>query len=158
MFAINGYSQKSIGVFAGYGTGVESLGIGGKFTFNLTDVIKNVPDAIRIAPGINYFFGTNEELFGTKISVSSFDVNLDAHYLFGVVDKFNVYPLVGLNYTFIRRALGGESDNVGKIGPRVGAGASYDLTDSLVLGTEAKYVLLSNASQVIFGLNFAYKF
>jgi hypothetical protein len=160
MFATNGYSQKSIGVFAGYSTSFEGLlGFGGNFTFNLTDIIKNAPNAVRIAPGMNYFSGSKEYEYSIfQVSLNLFEVHLDAHYLLDVAempDKFNVYPLFGFNHTSYRLGVGeGVYLGVGKFGVNVGAGASYDYSDKLVFGAELKYVI---ARRVTFGLTCAYK-
>lgn len=141
------------GVQLNYGSEIESLGIGAKFQYGITD-------AIRVEPSFNYFFGKN--------SFNMFDFNLNAHYLFKVANKVNAYPLAGLGYTSWE--IGGieiddddfevesESSRSGKIAVNLGAGIEYQLTNKLAVNAELKYQIISNFNQLVFGVGMTYKF
>lgn len=153
--------EKAIGLQLNYGTQVESMGIGAKFQYGITD-------AIRIEPSFNYFFGKNDG--------NMFDFNVNAHYLFNVAPKIRVYPLVGLGYASVKTggitSIGefnyetGEFDNVeegggsrsGNVTVNLGAGAEYHLTDRLSINAELKYQIISNFNQLVIGIGAAYKF
>lgn len=155
--------EKAVGVNLGYGTEISNLGIGAKFQYGITD-------AIRAEASFDYFL--------KKDFVSMWDVNLNAHYLFPVADKFKVYPLVGLTYTnwkldgfdisygFDNAELDEEygddfsadSSNTGKFGVNLGAGAEYSINSNLSINFEVKYQLISDFNQAVFGLGVAYKF
>lgn len=156
------------GIQLNYGTQIESMGIGAKFQYGITD-------AIRVEPSFNYFFGKN--------GGNMFDFNVNAHYLFSVAPKVHVYPLVGLGYASIKGGGigisydGGESwgdygyessedeyeetsssSRSGNITVNLGAGAEYQLTDRLAINAEIKYQIISNFNQVVIGIGAAYKF
>lgn len=161
-FAFAQKGEKAVGVNLGYGTEISNLGIGAKFQYGITD-------AIRAEASFDYFL--------KKDFLSMWDINLNAHYLFPVADKFKVYPLVGLTYTnwkldgfdisygFDDEELDGygdevstDSSNTGKFGVNLGAGAEYAITDRLNINFEVKYQLISDFNQAVFGVGVAYKF
>lgn len=72
-----------VGLNLSYGTEISNIGIGVKGQYNFTD-------AIRGEVSFDYFLKKD----GNKM----WDVNVNAHYLFSVAEKFKVYPLVGLTY------------------------------------------------------------
>lgn len=55
-------------------------------------------------------------------------------------------------------AYGSASGSESKFGVNLGAGLQYDLTDKLSLNFEAKYQLISDFDQMMFGVGVAYKF
>ena len=59
--------KQAIGGNLSYGTEIESVGIGLKYQYNITD-------QIRIEPSMNYFFKND--------GLSMFDINANIHYLF----------------------------------------------------------------------------
>lgn len=151
--------EKAIGVNLGYGTEISNLGIGAKFQYGITD-------AIRAEASFDYFL--------KKDFVSMWDINVNAHYLFPVADKFKIYPLVGLTYTSwkfdggdidadwedldIDEDMSTESSTTGKFGVNLGAGAEYSINPKLSLNFEVKYQLISDFNQALFNVGIAYKF
>lgn len=77
--------EKAVGVNLNFGTTASTVGLGAKFQYGITD-------AIRIEPSLTYYFG----------NTGMFDVAVNAHYLFNVAPKINVYPLAGLGFDACR--------------------------------------------------------
>ncbi|MDL2305962.1 porin family protein [Bacteroides sp. OttesenSCG-928-D19] len=154
--------SKAVGVNLGYGTEISNLGLGAKFQYGITD-------AIRAEASFDYFL--------KKDFLSMWDLNANVHYLFPVAEKFKVYPLAGLTFTNWKMHgfdLGldygdwgdylddedfeDDSSSTGKFGINLGAGVEYELTEKLTLSFEAKYQLISDFNQLVFGVGVAYKF
>ena len=149
--------EKAVGINLSYGTEISNIGIGVKGQYNFTD-------AIRAEASFDYFL--------KKDGLKMWDINVNAHYLFPVSNKIKVYPLVGVTYSnwsttytaySYPSSTGQEtseevSSSTGKFGVNLGGGASYDITDNLVLNAEVKYQLISNFNQAVFGIGIAYKF
>ena len=74
--------KQAFGFHLGYGTEIESVGIGVKYQYNILD-------ALRLEPSVDYFFKND--------GVDMFDFNVNAHYLFPVASGARLYPLFGLN-------------------------------------------------------------
>jgi outer membrane protein X len=146
-----------VGLNLSYGTEISNIGIGVKGQYNFTD-------AIRGEVSFDYFLKKD----GNKM----WDVNVNAHYLFSVAEKFKVYPLVGLTYAncswdydlsdLMQGYEGDEetsgSSSEGRFGVNLGAGASYDITSKIAINFEIKYQIISNYNQVVFGIGAAYRF
>jgi len=158
--------EKSIGLNLGYGTEIKSLGIGAKFNYNITD-------PIQLSPSFNYFL--------KKDGLSMWELNADVHYLFPITEKLKVYPLAGLTLTGWKMSgdgfddsdipdwmkeymddddydMDGGSSSTTKFGINLGGGVSYDITNTISIGAELKYSLVSDFDQVVFGVNATYKF
>lgn len=155
------------GIQLNYGTQIESVGIGVKYQYGITD-------AIRIEPSFDYYFG--------KGGGNMFDFNVNAHYLFGVAPKIHVYPLAGLGYTSWKVGevsieydggtnWGGQdyseypgderpssSSRTGKIAINLGAGVEYQLATNIAINAELKYQIISNFNQLVAGIGVVYKF
>jgi len=119
---------------------------------------------LHISPSFTYFFphvtktefGTGEE---SKVRVSSMMVDINGHYVFNSLDRFEFYALAGLDIDFARirwistfagtTYKSGETDNV--LGLNLGAGTYFKLTDQFDLYGEAKY-LLSRYDHFIFNV------
>lgn len=95
----------------------------------------------------------------SSVRVSSMMVDINGHYVFNSLSRFEFYALTGLdiNFASIRwksvfngeTFKSGESDNV--IGLNLGAGTYFKLTDQFDLYGEAKYIL-SRYDHFIFNL------
>ena len=131
-----------------YGTEIESVGIGLKYQYNITD-------QIRIEPSMNYFFKND--------GLSMFDINANIHYLFPIASNISLYPLAGFTYTNWHLDLGKAGDydvsgSDGKFGVNLGAGMEFDLDKSWSLNFDIKYQLISDLDQAVFNLGVAYNF
>lgn len=168
--------ENAISVNLGYGSGSfhKAFKVGAEYKYNITD-------AIRIAPGFDYFFKQD--------GIGLWNANVNAHYVFDIksVEGLKVYPLVGLTllgttgvesaYKDVAGDLGDYlpdgfediyddaldqmTEDVGnetRFGGNIGAGIQYGITESIDLGFEIKYQFVSDFDQVVFGINAAYKF
>ena len=133
--------QKAIGVNLGYGSEIESFGLGAKFQYGITD-------PIRMEAAFNYFFESDY--------VSMWDLNLNFHYLFPLGSNFKVYPLAGLTYTNWHADI--IDENEGRVGANLGAGLQYDIASNLALNFDLKYQFVKDFDQVAFAFGIAYKF
>ena len=144
--------EKSAGINLNFGTTASSVGLGAKFQYGITD-------AIRIEPSVTYYFGV----------CGMFDATVNAHYLFNVAPKVNVYPLVGLGFDACRYETVVGSQSLGDWGIEkqtdaafkfdFGGGVEYDFTDKIAAGLELRYEVISGGfSQFVVGLGAKYKF
>ncbi len=129
-------SPIRVGGTLAYGTEDLNLGFGvnGVYTLN---------ENIDIAASFTHFLGktyTTPEIktgfltipgteYSTKVSI----LDLDGRYNFTEVADFKIYGAAGAAFSF--------SDADTSVGFNLGAGASYSLTDNLVLNPELKYTI-----------------
>lgn len=103
--------QSEVGVNFGYqvgGKGMSNAGIGVKYGYMFTD-------ALRFELGGMYYFkgkkAEKSDFFNKNYYDSNghyrsakdtdwFDINLNAHYLFNLGEKFNIYPIFGFTTMF----------------------------------------------------------
>lgn len=148
------------------GAKVTNFGLGAKFQYNLTN-------PVRLEAALDYGFKSK------GADVMTFGVN--AHYLFNVAGRLNVYPIVGLGYAHC--GLGGSVDSdddsdysrafevnvpgyeeesvsvsANKFYFNVGAGAEYPITDKLSASLELKYQYIKNFSRLPISIGVTYKF
>lgn len=172
--------EKSVSVNLGYGTGSfhKAFKIGAEYKHNITD-------AIRVAPGFDYFFKSD--------GVGLWSANVNGHYLFDIrsVEGLKVYPLFG--FTLLGTVGSGTDDinaedyrpgtlppgyedifddmfdsaieqaedaagNQTRFGCNIGAGVQYPIAENLDLGFELKYQFVKDFDQFVFGVNAAYRF
>ena len=171
--------EKAASVNLGYGSGSfhKAFKVGAEFKYNVTD-------AIRIAPGFEYFMKQH--------GIGLWSASVNGHYLFDIrsVEWLKVYPLVGLTllgstgaggdapdsddfhdlvpdgyedmfddlYDQTLEAADAEGGNSTKVGANLGAGIQYPILPNVDLGFEIRYQFVSDFDQVVFGINAAYKF
>ena len=161
--------ENAISVNLGYGSGSfhKAFKVGAEYKYNITD-------AIRIAPGFDYFFKSD--------GIGLWSANVNGHYLFDIksVEGVKVYPLFGFTllgtmgsadvddyipdgYEDIYDDLYGDAledagGNETRFGCNLGAGVQYPITESIDLGFEIKYQFVKDFDQIVFGINAAYKF
>mgnify|MGYP000263060874 CR=1 FL=1 len=77
--------DKAVGINVNYGTNARNASLGAKFRYGFTD-------HWRIEPSLTYYFGGSGML----------DISANAHYVFHVHPKINVYPLAGIGFDLVR--------------------------------------------------------
>lgn len=123
-------------------TGNPAITIKGIYELNLPFHIS--PSITIFAPHVTNFGEASKHI----ISAFLFDVN--GHYVFNSLDKFEFYGLAGLNITLLRsRWKPGESSSESAIGLNMGAGSYMKLTEQLDLFGEAKYIVSSRGQFVL---------
>lgn len=123
-----------------YGTEIESMGIGLKFHWMITR-------DFRLAPNASFWFEHD--------NMSSWDINVDLHYVIGLNNRWSVYPLAGLTVSTWDPKHGSSDTN---FGVNFGVGAEFDITRQWFLNFDFKYRLISDYDQAVLGLGFGYRF
>jgi hypothetical protein len=104
--------------------------------------------AFHIAPSFTYFIPrTNKTEMATynagDTRVSSMMFDLNGHYVFNSLDRFEFYGLAGFNITFARlkwlNTPSSGSDNA--LGINIGAGTYIKITEKFDISCEAKYII-----------------
>lgn len=134
-----------VGGSLAFGTEIESLGIGARFDYAITD-------QILLAPDLLYFFGKSESGF----DLNWFDINLNGNYLFNISNPDIIpYGLAGFNIAIVSVDYDAGSFFEGSssstdIGFNLGGGADFVVGNLFVFG-ELRYVLSSADQLVIAG-------
>ncbi|MCK6616655.1 MAG: porin family protein [Cyclobacteriaceae bacterium] len=128
---------QKIGVFLGYGTEVEELGLGvnGEFGIN---------DKVAIAPSFIYWLPEDP--------VSWWEFNVNAMYYFNKSGSADFYGLAGINL-FSAKVEGFDGNS--EVGINLGVGANFNIGKNWEPFTELKFVL-GDADQL--GLFFGARF
>ena len=144
MFAMStaSFAQQgvtSFGVQGAYDDLFGQFGVGAKLQYGFVD-------QFRGEVGADFFF--------KKDGVSMFDINGNFHFVVPVVEKFNVYPLAGVNISFASlddtivavAAIGGVdlANSKTRIGVNLGGGVEFFVSDKVKLVGEAKYIVSDN--------------
>ncbi|MDE7397442.1 MAG: porin family protein, partial [Muribaculum sp.] len=140
------------------GDAPSNFGLGAKFRYGLSE-------KIRLEADMEYWFKDK--------GWSVFDITANAHYLFAVTDKINVYPLAGIGFAH----LGGASfyiptafdedgeptayikttNSADKFVFNIGGGAEYAINDRISVGFELKYQYINKFSRFPIQIGFTYK-
>ena len=133
-----------------YGTKINNIGFGVKGQYYATEVI-------RVEANADYFmkndkFKKDDEEVGMKM----WDVNVVGHYLIDVSQqKAWLYPLVGVGLTnWVQNAIKANT----KFTINVGAGFQFDVAEDFAINVEAKYQIIKDYGQGVFGVGAVYKF
>lgn len=120
----------------------------GKVNANLRGIYE-ISLPLHISPSFTFFAPHLYKQFDTKITVNTMMFDINGHYVFNSLDRFEFYGLAGLDVLLAwkRETITGtnisgtlkESDNA--IGLNLGAGSYMKLTDQFDLYLEAKYLL-----------------
>jgi outer membrane protein X len=132
-----------VGGHMGYGTSIETFGIGLRGDYAVTT-------SILIAPDFMYFFGKND-----FVDVNWFDINLNGHYLIEINNPDLVpYALGGLNIAItsldcnnLPGSICEESSDT-DIGLNIGGGMDYSVGRMTMFG-ELRLVV-GQADQLVF--------
>ncbi len=107
---------------------------------------------IHLKPSINVYIPriNKYEDYGTeKRIVSAFSLDVDAHYVFNYLDRFELYGLAGLNVLYVRMKYKYEYEEFSEVsssgnnalGLNLGAGTYIKLKDELDMFVELKAIL-----------------
>lgn len=131
--------QQSVGLNIGYGFDSKNATLGVDYRYNITD-------QVRLAPSLTYFVKND--------GLSSFAIDMNAHYVFRLSDMFGFYPLAGLNLSFWDVA----GYNATRFGANIGLGAELYATDKITVGLEVKYNIIKTFDQALLGVRVGYNF
>lgn len=134
--------DKAVGLNFLYGTGIESVGLGAKFQYN-------VLDPLRLEGSFNYFFKRKGQ--------RGWEVNATAHYLFPISSRFTLYPLAGIKVANVRQGDFGDN-SITKFGANLGGGCDFNVTENWLLNAEIRYSIVSDIDQAVFSIGAGYRF
>jgi hypothetical protein len=108
----------------------------------------------HIAPSFTFFYPhitkfLSQPGYENRTTVTEMMFDLNGHYVFNSLDKFEFYGLAGMNITFekikfLDKFPGGESkwgSSINAPGLNIGAGTYLKITEQLDLFVEAKYIV-----------------
>jgi opacity protein-like surface antigen len=103
---------------------------------------------LHVSPSFTIFYPHITKNVSEKISVSTMMFDINAHYVFNSLDRFEFYGLAGLDILYAKKkeAYTGsstfkESDNA--LGLNLGAGTYMKITEQFDIYGEAKYIFSS---------------
>lgn len=120
-----------------------NFGLGLKFQYGLTDHLRGEAE-------FTYWCESN--------SISAFELAVNFHYMFDVVNRFQMYPIIGLGYGQPRC-----ETNIGKVSYdrflfNLGVGGEYEFSSHWVGTAELKYQYMKDFSRLPITVGIAYKF
>jgi hypothetical protein len=105
----------------------------------------------HISPSISFFFPHVYEDGGSKYTVNSMMFDINGHYVFNSLDRFEFYGLAGLDILLawkkekFQENVYKEKDNA--LGLNLGVGTYMKLTEALDLYAEGKYLFNNKYNQ-----------
>lgn len=152
------------------GASLTNFGIGAKFRYHVTS-------PVRLEANIDYWLKSKE--------CDLLDFSVNAHYLFNVNDKINVFPIAGIGLAHIGGGFSGSISLDGEDGYypyygtnsykndiepefsinvssnkmliNIGVGAEYTLTDKISIGAEIKYQYIKDFNRLPIKIGLTYK-
>ena len=116
-------------------SGIIAVSFKGLYEINTT---------LHISPSFTFFYPHITQELSTKTNVSSLMFDINGHYVFNSLEKFEFYVLAGFDmlYTNKKETSGSiifkESDNA--LGLNIGVGTYMKVTEQLNFFGEAKYI------------------
>jgi hypothetical protein len=107
--------------------------------------IYQINDPLHISPSFTIFFPNTTQLLSSKTNFTAFMIDINGHYVFNRLKRFESYGIAGLNilYAHKKEATGltvfKESDNT--IGLNLGIGSYFKLSEKFDLFGEVKYII-----------------
>jgi opacity protein-like surface antigen len=110
--------------------------------------VYEITKPIQVAASFSYFYPHREEYTFSKTSVSSMMFDINGHYVFNSLARFEFYGLAGMDFlltskkdriTGTANEVFTENDNA--FGLNLGAGTYINLSKKISLFAEAKYVV-----------------
>ena len=139
--AVASYAQQAVGVNAVFAADSKNVGLGIKYQYYIADFI-------RLEPSGNFLF--------RKDGQSAYDLNMNAHFVFHLIDELNLYPLLGANLGIWK--FSGISGDYNRLGLNCGAGLEYTFFGTTCINLEAKYVFAKDFDQPYVSAGIAYRF
>lgn len=168
-----GLGFKGIGAGVGY-TSVSVSNVDGSETLpgfafsahaNLGEIIEN----LSLYPEVQYFTTSKDfsdpSLPNTTATwkLNDFAININAHYNFSTSGSFLPYIGAGIGYNMLSTDITVTGDYSGtmsatdtKLGINILAGANYNVSPSLSLFLEPRYILVSDLNHLIVKAGFTY--
>ena len=109
-------------------------------------------DIWSFSPNFNLFFNKKNESFTTEWK----DLNIDGHLYFEMDRRWNLYPLLGINFATISEKEDNLTFSNSEVGFNLGVGSEFKIDRRLSGFGEAKYVL-SGADQAVITFGLIYK-
>ena len=148
-----------IGVHAGYGAEVNSLGVGAHIHYYKTN-------NLRFAPSFTWYL--------ERKGVGMWLVDADAHYMLPLSFSTSLYPIAGIHYSnwsysdwvdpdrLYDQMQGGnpsgEEHTLHRLGANLGLGFQYDISYRVRANFELKYQFINDYSQVQLMTGFGFWF
>lgn len=126
-----GDMAAGVNLVLGTGDALTNFGIGAKFQYNILD-------PLRLEASFTYFL-PKDYGFGV-VKMNMWDLGVNAHWLFRMNDKLNLYPLAGLGilgYNSKIAGIGGGGDS--DFALNIGGGVDFKVSEKILLNAEAKY-------------------
>jgi outer membrane protein X len=144
----------AIGANINLGTGddLTNFGLGAKAQYNILD-------PLRIEASFNYYFPKKlggfdilDDAASASWKISTWDLNMNAHYLFPLMEWLNAYPIGGVGLFHARNSYNGEvlgfesgsSENDTDLAINLGAGIEYYTAANVFINFEAKYKVIND--------------
>lgn len=138
-----------LGVHAGYGAEINSIGGGIHAHYYYTN-------NIRFTPSFTYFLERKGE--------GMWMTDADAHYIFPVSYSASLYPIAGLHYSQWKYDASKNSDLADegwkkhRLGANLGLGVQHDIAYRVRANFELKYQFIPDYSQVVFSAGIGFWF
>jgi opacity protein-like surface antigen len=140
-------------VFSDHRTGNPALTLTAIYELNLPFHLS--PSFTYFLPNVSKYSSLTGGSSKHVVSCMMFDVN--GHYVLNSLDRFEIYALAGLDFTFLRNKMVSEylettykdASSESAIGLNIGAGTYFKLTDQFDIYGEAKYIV-SKYDQFVF--------
>lgn len=107
---------------------------------------------LHISPSLSFFIPhAYTEAGGTKYTVNTMMFDINGHYIFNSMDRFEFYGLAGLDFLFawkkekLQDKVYKEKDNA--LGLNLGVGSYMKITESLDIFAEGKYLFNNKYNQ-----------
>ncbi len=124
------------GVQLVHASAFDNMGLGVKVQYHITN-------HWRVEPSFDITFKHR--------GMTMWDVNANVHYVFNVVNNFNIYPLAGLTFSH-------WTGDTNCFGANVGMGAEYYINSHWGVFSEVKYQLIPDYNQSLTSIGVNYKF
>lgn len=127
------------GIHAGYGSEINSLGVGAHVHYYYTN-------EVRFAPSYTQFI--------EREGKGMWMVDADAHYILPVSVTASLYPIGGVHFSRLQNTRNTDW----RLGANLGLGVQHDMGYRIRANYELKYQFIRDYSQVVFMAGFGFWF